>query len=117
MRRAGLPKKQTVELATLVDAAPAGDDWLHEIKFDGYRMLCRVENGKARFISRNGLDWTAKLPELAKAAGGLAVEQAMLDGEVVTLKPDGTTSFQDLQNAFEAGRTSDSCITYSIFCT
>ena len=112
-RRARLPEKQTVELATLVDAAPPGDDWLHEIKFDGYRMLCRVENGKARFISRNGLDWTEKLPKLVADAGGIKVKQAMLDGEVVALKPDGTTSFQDLQNAFEAGRTSE--IVYFVF--
>jgi hypothetical protein len=54
VRRTGLPKSQAVQLATLVDAAPAGDDWLHEIKFDGYRMICRIEKGKARFISRNG---------------------------------------------------------------
>ena len=113
MRRARLPKSQAVELATLVDAAPPGDDWLHEIKFDGYRMLCRVDNGKARFISRNGHDWTKKLPELAQAAGGLAVEQAMLDGEVVSLKPDGTTSFQSLQNVFQAGRTSE--LVYYVF--
>jgi bifunctional non-homologous end joining protein LigD len=112
-RRAGLHEKQTVELATLVDAAPPGDDWLHEIKFDGYRMLCRVEKGKARFISRNGLDWTAKLPKLVADADGLEVKQAMLDGEVVALKPDGTTSFQDLQNAFEVRRTSE--IVYYVF--
>ena len=113
VRRARLPKSQCVELATLVDAAPPGDDWLHEIKFDGYRMLCRVDNGKARFISRNGHDWTEKFPELAEAAGGLAVKQAMLDGEVVSLKPDGTTSFQALQNVFQAGRTSE--LVYYVF--
>ena len=113
VRRAGLPKSQMVELATLVDAAPPGDDWLHEIKFDGYRMLCRVDNGKARFISRNGLDWTERLPELAEAAGGLAVEQAMLDGEVVSLEPDGTTSFQALQNVFQESRTSE--LVYYVF--
>jgi bifunctional non-homologous end joining protein LigD len=107
VRRARLPQSQTVELATLVDAAPPGDDWLHEIKFDGYRMICRLDEGKARFISRYGNDWTAKLPELAEAAGGLAVKQAMLDGEVVALNSDGTTSFQSLQNAFQAGRTSE----------
>ena len=72
IRRGRLPQSQKVELATLVDAAPPGDDWLHEIKFDGYRMLCRVDKGKARFISRNGHDWTSRLPELARAAGGLA---------------------------------------------
>jgi bifunctional non-homologous end joining protein LigD len=113
VRRARLPKAQLVELATLVDAAPPGDDWLHEIKFDGYRMVCHVANGKARFISRNGNDWTPKLPELARAAGGLEVKQAMLDGEVVSLKDDGTTSFQDLQNAFQAGRTDE--LVYYIF--
>jgi bifunctional non-homologous end joining protein LigD len=113
VRRGTLPQTQTVELATLVDAAPPGDDWLHEIKFDGYRMLCRVEKGKARFISRNGRDWTEKFPELAEAAGGLAIEQAMLDGEVVALKSDGTTSFQSLQNVFQTGRTSE--LVYYVF--
>ena len=104
VRRARLPKTQMVELATLVDAAPADDDWLHEIKFDGYRMLCRVDRGRVHFISRNGHDWTARFPELAKAAAQLPVERAMLDGEVVSLKPDGTTSFQALQNVFQTGR-------------
>ena len=113
VRRARPPKAQLVELATLVDAAPPGDDWLHEIKFDGYRMVCHVANGKARFISRNGNDWTHKLPELTQAAGGLEVKQAMLDGEVVSLKDDGTTSFQDLQNAFQAGRTDE--LVYYVF--
>jgi bifunctional non-homologous end joining protein LigD len=105
VKRAKLPATQMVELATLVKEAPPGDDWLHEIKFDGYRMLCRVDNGKVRFISRNGHDWTKKFPELAAAASELPVEQAMLDGEVVAVQPDGTTSFQSLQNIFEAGRT------------
>ena len=65
VKRAKLPPSAEVELATLAKKAPTGTQWQHEIKFDGYRMLGRVENGKARFISRNGLDWTAKLPELA----------------------------------------------------
>jgi bifunctional non-homologous end joining protein LigD len=113
VRRARLPKSQMVELATLVDQAPAGEDWLHEIKFDGYRMLCRIDQGKAHFQSRNGHDWTSKLPELAQAASELPVDQAMLDGEVVCLKPDGTTSFQALQNAFQAGRTRE--LLYYVF--
>src|SRR5262249_38667161 len=74
-KRARLPQSPKVELATLVDEAPSGTDWLHEIKFDGYRMLCRVDRGKARFISRNGHDWTAKFPELAEAASRLSMEQ------------------------------------------
>jgi bifunctional non-homologous end joining protein LigD len=55
-----MPAKLAPQLATLVDAAPAGDEWLNEIKFDGYRMLARISGGSARFISRNGNDWTAK---------------------------------------------------------
>jgi bifunctional non-homologous end joining protein LigD len=113
VRRARLPKSQSVELATLVDEAPSGEDWLHEIKFDGYRMLCRVAQSKARFISRNGHDWTAKFPELAAAAGTLAVKQVMLDGEVVSQKADGTTSFQALQNVFHTRRTGE--LLYYVF--
>jgi bifunctional non-homologous end joining protein LigD len=113
VRRSRLPKSQAVELATLVDTAPPGDDWLHEIKFDGYRMICRLDKGKARFISRNGHDWTERLPELALAAGDLAVDKAMLDGEVVALNADGTTSFQSLQNVFQTGRTGD--LVYYVF--
>ena len=113
IKRSRLPESQSVELATLVDAAPAGDEWLHEIKFDGYRMLGRVAKGKARFISRNGLDWTKKLPELAEAVAGLAVKDAMFDGEVVAVEPDGTTNFQSLQNAFEQKRTGE--LVYYLF--
>jgi bifunctional non-homologous end joining protein LigD len=90
-----------VQLATLTKDAPEGDDWIHEIKFDGYRMLCRIEGGKVRFISRNGRDWTAKFPSLAKAVAGLPLKTAIFDGEVVVMQPDGTTSFQALQNSFQ----------------
>jgi bifunctional non-homologous end joining protein LigD len=113
IKRARLPESQSVELATLVDAAPAGDEWLHEIKFDGYRMLGRVQKAKARLISRNGLDWTKKLPELAEAVARLAVKDAMFDGEVVAVEPDGTTNFQSLQNAFEQKRTGE--LVYYVF--
>jgi bifunctional non-homologous end joining protein LigD len=113
VRRARLPKSQKVELATLVEAAPPGDDWVHEIKFDGYRMLCRIDKGKAHFISRNDHDWTERLPELAEAVGGLAVAQAMLDGEVVALNRDGTTSFQAMQQVFQRGRTAE--LVYYVF--
>ena len=113
VRRGKLPLAQKVELATLVDEAPPGETWIHEIKFDGYRMLCRIENCKARFISRNGHDWTAKFPELAEAASRIAVKKAMLDGEVVALERDGTTSFQALQNVFQTGRTGE--LIYYVF--
>ncbi len=112
-RPARLPKKLAVELATLVDAVPAGDEWVHEIKFDGYRMLCRVARDEARFISRNGRDWSARFPEMAETASDLNVDQAVLDGEVVALGPEGTTSFEALQQVFQAGRTSE--LIYYVF--
>ena len=61
-------KRLEAQFPTLADAAPEGDGWLHEIKLDGYRMLARIAGGRAQFISRNGKDWTAKFPELAKGA-------------------------------------------------
>jgi DNA ligase D-like protein (predicted ligase) len=87
------------QLATLVKDAPQGDEWLHEIKFDGYRIGCRIRNGRAALISRNGKDWTAAFPDVAVAAAALPVEDALLDGEVAMVLPDGRTSFQALQNA------------------
>jgi bifunctional non-homologous end joining protein LigD len=93
-----------VQLARLAKQAPDGDNWIHEIKFDGYRMLCRIADGKARFISRNGKDWTKKFSSLSAAAAKLPISNGLLDGEVVVLEPDGKTSFQALQNAFQAAK-------------
>jgi bifunctional non-homologous end joining protein LigD len=87
------------QLATLAAAAPEGDDWIHELKFDGYRVLCRVKAGTARLLTRNGKDWTARFPEIAEALGKLDCERALLDGEVVVLDRDGVSRFQRLQNA------------------
>lgn len=101
---ASFPSRVEVQLATLSKEPPSGDEWLHEIKFDGYRMICRIDNRRAQFITRNHKDWTKRLPFLAEAAQRLPVRQAILDGEVVVLRPDGTTDFQDLQNAFRDQR-------------
>ena len=98
-KSAPMPATLTPMLATLVDAVPVGDDWLHEIKYDGYRMLCRLERGKARIFSRNGKDWTLQLRPIADAAQRLNVKQAWLDGEVTAVDAEGHTSFQVLQNA------------------
>lgn len=95
------PRRVQVQLATLAREAPSGDEWLHEIKLDGYRMICRLDDGAARFFSRNQQDWTRRLRSLAKAVAALPAKQAILDGEVVVLRADGTTAFQDLQNAFQ----------------
>ena len=90
------------QLATLVSSVPEGPDWVHELKYDGYRMLCRVKDRTATLLTRNDHDWTAKLPHIAAAAAGLPVRTAWLDGEVVALLPNGRISFQRLQNAFDA---------------
>jgi len=91
------------QLATLVKSAPDGDDWLHEIKYDGYRMGCLLEGGRARLLSRNGKDWTDALRPIAVAAGRLGVRRALLDGEAAIVLEDGRTGFQALQNWFAHG--------------
>jgi bifunctional non-homologous end joining protein LigD len=90
------------QLATLVKTAPEGDDWLHEIKYDGYRIGCRIQQSRIALYSRNGKDWTAAFPEIVDAARALDLDDALLDGEVAVVLPDGRTSFQALQNAFSA---------------
>ncbi|MEO5572928.1 MAG: DNA ligase D, partial [Gammaproteobacteria bacterium] len=100
-RKFSLPALLKPQLATLVKAAPSGAGWLHEIKYDGYRMLCRVRNGKAAFFSRTEKDWTQRFSALSKAVADLPVQEAWFDGEVVAVKPDGTTSFQALQQALD----------------
>lgn len=85
------------QLATLVDAPPRGDEWLHEVKFDGYRMECIKEDGRVRLLSRRGNDWTARFPAIVAAALRLKPRRVILDGEAVALLPDGRSSFQALQ--------------------
>jgi bifunctional non-homologous end joining protein LigD len=96
--KAALPEKMAAQLAMLVDEAPDGDGWLHEIKFDGYRMLCRIDHGKCRIFSRTGKEWTASFPGIAAAAARLPVESAWIDGEVIVNDANGRSSFQALQN-------------------
>jgi len=103
-RPAPLPESLKPQLATLVESVPDGD-WRYEIKFDGYRILARIESGEVRLFTRNGHDWTAKMPQQAKALAALGLESAWLDGEVVVPNEEGTPDFQALQNAFEAGRS------------
>jgi bifunctional non-homologous end joining protein LigD len=91
------------QLAKLVTDPPDGDDWLHEMKYDGYRIGCRIDGGVATLISRNGKEWTAAFPEICTAAQTLGTRRALLDGEVAILLGDGRTSFQQLQNAFSSG--------------
>ncbi|HMH75492.1 MAG TPA: DNA ligase D, partial [Candidatus Udaeobacter sp.] len=102
-----LPAWVAPQLATLVSGPPPGDDWVHEIKLDGYRILLRVERGRVRLLTRNRQDWTARFPAVAEAAAALPVKEALLDGEIVALDRAGVSSFQALQQAdqLETGRT------------
>lgn len=110
---ADLPAELKPQLATLVDRPPAAGDWVYELKYDGYRILARLEEGQARLYTRNGHDWTARLPHLARALAGIKVPSAWLDGEIVVLADNGMPSFQALQNAFDSDRTGD--IVYYLF--
>jgi bifunctional non-homologous end joining protein LigD len=109
---APLPETLTPELATLVESAPAGD-WTYEIKFDGYRILARIDRGEVRLFTRNGHDWTARLPRQAKALAALGLESAWLDGEVIVNNDEGVPDFQALQNAFESEQAQ--AIVYYLF--
>ena len=102
------------QLATLVKEPPSGAGWLHEIKYDGYRIGCRIRHGRVTLISRNGKDWTAAFPEIAAAAAKLPAKDALLDGEVAVVLPDGRTSFQMLQNAFR-GDGARGTVIYFVF--
>ena len=88
-----LPSWIKPQLTKLVDQPPDGSEWLHELKFDGYRMHARLDRGAVRLLTRTGLDWTHKYPATAAAVASLPARQAYLDGELCGVRPDGTTSF------------------------
>src|SRR6266849_2965811 len=98
-----LPDWVKPQLAKLVDQPPEGPEWLHEIKFDGYRMHARLDRGSVRLLTRTGLDWTHKYPAIASVVASLPARQAYLDGELCGVRPDGTTSFSMIQAASDAG--------------
>ena len=112
-RKSKLPAFVRPQLATLVDSVPQGDEWLHEIKFDGYRILCRIDNKRAKFLTREAQDWTGRFGALVEAVQSLPVRQALLDGEVVALEENGTTNFQLLQNSLKQNNTAT--LVYFVF--
>ena len=113
-RRAALPDHLQPELATLVDSPPGDpENWIYEIKFDGYRMLARTENQRVRLVTRNGNDWTHKLPELARALDGMELPDGWYDGEIIIPGERVPADFQALQGAFDAARTAN--IVYYLF--
>jgi bifunctional non-homologous end joining protein LigD len=104
---AALPEKLAPQLATLTSAPPPGNDWVAENKFDGYRLLARIQGGKVRLFTRNGNDWTSKLKDLAAEIAALGVDSAWLDGEIVVLNEAGVPDFNRLQNAIDNSRSKD----------
>ncbi|MBC7604084.1 MAG: DNA ligase D [Ramlibacter sp.] len=113
-RKAKLPASLQPQLATLVDGPPKDtDDWLYEIKFDGYRMLARVEGQRIALFTRNGNDWTRKLPELHKALGEMELPDGWYDGEIIMPGTRSPSDFQALQGAFDTARTAK--IVYYLF--
>lgn len=107
-----LPDKLQPQLATLVDSPPGGD-WHYEVKFDGYRILARIEGADVRLFTRNGHDWSAKMPRQVEALKALGLDSAWLDGEMVVVDDQGVADFQALQNAFDTEH--DERITYYLF--
>jgi bifunctional non-homologous end joining protein LigD len=105
VRRAPFPLQVSPQLATLVDAVPAGPDWLHETKWDGYRVIAFLRDGKATLRTRSGHDWTHRFPDVARALVQVPVRSAVVDGEVVVPGPGGRTSFQALQRAIDERAT------------
>src|SRR3982750_587865 len=95
------PERLAPQLATLVDSPPRRGDWSFEIKFDGYRILARVQDGSARLFTRNENDWTDKLVTLAEEMATLPMETGWLDGEAVVLGANSVPDFNALQNAFD----------------
>jgi bifunctional non-homologous end joining protein LigD len=100
-RKAPMPDLILPQLATLVKEPPTGSGWLHELKFDGYRMLAHLNRGKVHFWSRNGKDWTEKFSSLEKPLKKLPLTTAILDGEVVVVDQKGRSSFQKLQQSMK----------------
>ena len=104
-RAAPLPEAQAPMLASNADVPPHGAEWLSEIKFDGYRVIIRKDGDDVRVLTRNGLDWTHRLSAVARAAAKLPADTLLADGELVSLQPDGLSSFPDLQAALKESRT------------
>lgn len=97
------PEFTPPQLATLVEAPPEGDQWLHEVKYDGYRLLAACDQAVVRLYTRSGLDWTDRMAGLAAAFAALGLDRALIDGEVCVVDAAGRTNFSALQDALRTG--------------
>lgn len=104
-KAASMPAHLSPQLATLIDSPPAGDQWLHELKFDGYRIIAFKQGNKIRLMSRNNREWTAYFPNVIAALKKLAVKNIIVDGEIVLLNKNQRPDFQLLQNAIGSNHT------------
>ncbi len=100
---AALPDFVLPSLATLHDTVPQGAGWVHEIKFDGYRMQARLDHGTVKLLTRKGLDWAARFPNVTDDVGQLAADTALIDGEIVVENSRGISNFSMLQAALSGG--------------
>jgi bifunctional non-homologous end joining protein LigD len=111
--KAALPLALAPQLATLVADVPTDDGWIYEIKFDGYRLLARVDGDDVRLFTRRGNDWSARMKGLVAAVKAMAIGSGWLDGEIIVTGANGAPDFNALQNAFDSARTDD--IQYFLF--
>ncbi|WP_437682649.1 DNA ligase D [Sorangium sp. So ce131] len=115
-KKGPFPQEVEPQLATLVTGPPAGAGWLYEVKFDGYRMLAKLRGGRATLLTRRGQDWTERFASVRDDLARLPARDAVLDGEIVIVGPDGVTDFQALQNALGEGQGGrDGRLMYFVF--
>ena len=112
-RKAAMPEFLAPQLASLVASPPQGEQWLHEIKYDGYRIMCHLNRGKTIMFSRNSRDWSERFPIIYASVKKLGLSSAWLDGEVCFIKADGRSDFQALQNALKEKK--DPALVYFVF--
>ena len=112
-KKKSMPNSIYPELATLVKKPPIGDEWLHEVKFDGYRLLCFIKDKKIKFLTRNQKDWTEKFKELQLEIKKLNLQSAILDGEVIALNRKKQPDFQLLSNSIN--KKVKSTLSYVVF--
>lgn len=118
MQKESFPDFISPAVAYSVTEPPNGENWIHELKLDGYRIQAQIHGSakgksKVRLLTRKGLDWTHRMPEIAEAVSRIAVKDAVLDGEVVVTDSSGLSSFASLQAAFQGKKTGD--MTFFVF--
>ena len=105
------------QLCQLVEKAPSGPQWLHEIKLDGFRMAARIDNGRVQLLTRTGLDWSEKYPSAVRALANVKAKTAHLDGELCGVDDSGLPNFAHTQAATDGSAGFGMSITPSISCT